>query len=135
MADGKDVVLIDLVAEPFGPTLPPEEADVEGFSVRVASRHEILADKLCTLLERSELRDLDDVRVLLESGGDLERALSDAPAKDAGFSPLTLAWVLEGLPLAHLAATAGLGEPDTVRLTAYRDRLIAQILQAVRPEE
>jgi hypothetical protein len=60
----------------------------------VDNRHEILASKLATLLERSETRDLADVKALLDAGGDLESALRDAPMKDAGFSPLTLAWVL-----------------------------------------
>jgi hypothetical protein len=41
----------------------------------------------CRVCAALELRDLEDVRALLESGGDLERALADAPLKDGGFSP------------------------------------------------
>jgi len=41
-----------------------------------------------TLLERSEIRDLADVKALLDAGGDLDAALRDAPTKDAGFSPV-----------------------------------------------
>ena len=134
VADDDDVVLVDLVAEPFLPPLPPETVEVEGASIRVASRRELLGDKLCALLERAELRDLDDVRALLETGGDLERALADAPAKDAGFSPLTLAWVLQGLPVARLAAAVGLNDAAAERLALYRDRLVSRLLRLARPE-
>jgi hypothetical protein len=47
-------------------------------------------------------RDLEDVRALLDAGGDLVRALADAPRKDPGFSPVTFAWVLEQLPIAAM---------------------------------
>jgi hypothetical protein len=69
--------------------------------------HEILVTKLCALLGRSELRDLEDVRALLDAEGDLARALADAPRKEAGFSPVTLAWVLEQLPVAAMGRALG----------------------------
>ena len=44
---------------------------VEDATIAVDSRRELLASKLATLLERSEIRDLADVKALLNAGGDL----------------------------------------------------------------
>lgn len=63
---------------------------------------------------------LEDVRVLLARGGNLPRALADAAQKDGGFSSLTLAWVLQSLPL---LAARELGF-DRKTLTAFREHLI-----------
>ena len=81
----------------------------------------ILVDKLCALLGRSEPRDLHDVRELLATGGDLSAALEDAPRKDGGFSALTLAWVLRGVP-------AQLLERQAAGLAGYRDELVERLV-------
>jgi hypothetical protein len=99
-----------------------------------ASPHEILVNKLCALLGRSEVRDLEDVRALLEAGTSLERALTDAPKKDSGFSALTLAWVLSEMPVQSLAQMAGWSSEQATRLEVFRDRLTAQIGQAAKPK-
>ena len=65
---------------------------------RVDSLQELAVNKLVALLSRYELRDLADLRELLERGADFELALRQAPEKDGGFSPATLAWVLESHP-------------------------------------
>ena len=44
-------------------------------------------------------RDLDDIGALLEAGGDLEQGLRDAVLRDGGFSPPTLAWLLQSFPI------------------------------------
>lgn len=98
---GESVVL-DLIAESVPVVEPPVRVDWGGAQILVDTPHEILVNKLGALLHRSELRDLSDVCDLLEAGGDLERALRDAPRKEAGFSALTLAWLLNGLALASL---------------------------------
>ncbi len=90
-------------------------------------------DKLCTLLGRSELRDLIDVRALLASGGDLGRALRDAPRKDAGFSPLTLAWILRGMRVDAMGTSLGLSGDEVADLARYRDELAARIAGVARP--
>jgi len=102
--DGAETCIVYLVAEPFPSIEEPVEADVDGAAIAVDSRHEILVNKLTTLLERSEIRDLADVQALLDAGGDLDAALDDAPSKDAGFSALTLAWVLKGYDPRHAAS-------------------------------
>lgn len=125
--EGGETCLIDLVSEPGSPLARPETVRVAGGEIHVDSRHEILVNKLCALLGRSELRDLVDLRLLLETGGDLERGLEDAPTRDGGFSAMTLAWVLRGLPLAALARSAHIDEAETERLLSFRDGLIQRL--------
>lgn len=84
-------------------------------------------NKLCTLLSRSELRDLDDVRVLPAGDGDLERALGAAAQKDTGFSAPTLAWVLRSLAVESLAEASGLAVEDAKGLSAFRDELVEKL--------
>jgi len=122
------------MAEPFPPIEEPVEADVEGAAIAVDSRHEILVNKLTTLLERSEIRDLADVQALLDSGGDLEAALHDAPSKDAGFSALTLAWVLKGYDPRHAATALGMSSDRAAELVAFKDWLIDRLTRAAAPE-
>jgi len=107
---------------------------IDGSTIAVDSRHEILASKLATLLERSEIRDLADVRALLDAGGDLESALRDAPMKDAGFSPLTLAWVLKSYDPRPAASALGWNDTDARALVAFRDWLLERLTAAAAPE-
>jgi len=112
--DGRRTVIVDLVAE----SVPFIEAPVELLpGIHVDTPHEILVNKLCALLSRSESRDLVDVAALLEAGGDLQRAIEDASAKDGGFSPLTLAWVLQSLDSA-----------GDSRLESIRDSLVSRLV-------
>ena len=129
VADGHGVCVVDLVAEP-GPSLePPEIVTVQDATIAVDTTHEILVNKLTALLGRSELRDLVDVRALLEAGIDFDRALRDAPKKDGGFSAMTLAWVLKDLNPGPLAQALGWNEAQATQLSEFlewlRDRLVA----------
>lgn len=95
VSDGVETFPVDLVADPVAVVEPPVEAAP---GVWVDTPREILANKLAALLSRWAVRDLVDVRALVESGLDLDRGLLDAAAKDGGFSPPTLAWVLSTVP-------------------------------------
>src|SRR5262249_10969596 len=55
---------------------------------------EIVANKICALLGRAELRDVVDLYCLDAAGFRLERFLGDAQRKDGGVTPAALAWVL-----------------------------------------
>jgi hypothetical protein len=134
VADDRDVCMVDLVAEPFGPIEVPVRVEIDGVGIAVDTRHEILASKLATLLERSELRDLIDVKVLLEAGEDFTSALRDAPAKDAGFSALTLAWVLKDFDVRLGARTLEIGDREAADLVEFRDQLIERLTAASAPE-
>ena len=112
---------VDLVADPV-PCIEPPTSQPPG--ILVDTPQEILTNKLTTLLSRAEVRDLVDVKALVEAGSDLDRALSDAPRKDGGFSPMTLAWVLGQFPT---RAAASLGF-DANALTRFRDLLIDRLI-------
>jgi hypothetical protein len=131
--DGTEACVIDLVADP-APTLEePEPATIGRVTILIDTPREILANKLCTLLSRSELRDLQDVKALLEAGGDWNRALRDAPEKDGGFSPLTLAWVLRALDERALAAAAGWSALETRGLSEFKAELVDRLVSASEP--
>jgi hypothetical protein len=133
VSEQEETVVLDLIAEPSPSVEPPGQVDVGGVTIYVATSHELLVEKMCALLGRLELRDLIDVKVLLESGGDLGRALSDAPRKDAGFSPLAVAWVLRELAIDSVAQTSGVDPGKAHDLTVFRDRLVEQIMRLAGP--
>lgn len=96
---GEEAVVVDLVRDraPQGP-LPKQQIG----GVRVDPPQEILANKLCALLSRSELRDLIDVHALEQAGFRVEDALPLAEQKDAGLTAAQLAWVLSQIDLSGL---------------------------------
>jgi len=75
VTDATGSIEVELVADPTQPVEPPAEPRP---GVHVDTARELLAQKLCALLSRTELRDLDDIGALLEAGGDLEQGLRDA---------------------------------------------------------
>ncbi len=134
VTDTREVVLIDLVATPTEVVDGPERAVVAGQPLWVDSPHEILTNKLTALLSRSEIRDLIDIRALVDAGGDLERALRDAPRKDGGFSNATLAWVLNGFPVHAIARGEGLSATQIDAIEAFRVELVDRLTRLAAPE-
>ena len=134
VSDGQESLIVDLVAESVPTVEDPAEVTLAGARILVDSPHEILVNKLCTLLNRKELRDLRDVRELLRRGGDLERALLDAPRKDGGFSPLMVAWILRGTSLRDMAPVDALAPEELEELVRFRDELVAHLTRAAAPE-
>lgn len=112
--------VVDLAADPASALERPLEHEAGSASILVATPHSILVDKLCALLGRSEPRDLVDVRALLESGLDLERAVRDAPSRGGGFSPMTLAWVVHSAPAGPLRSWAD-------DLAVWRDAFVEEL--------
>jgi len=127
VADDKSVVVVDLIAEAADNLEAPREERIGAAKILVDSAHAILAEKLCALLERSELRDLIDIEALVRNGEDLDAALADAPNRDSGFSPLTLAWVLRDFDVSALAVAAGLDAAAAANLDRFRRTLITQL--------
>ncbi len=125
VSDGSEVLLVDLVADPVPVIETPRLQRIGNTEIQVDTAHELLVNKLTTLLSRSELRDLIDVHALVSRGGDLERALVEAPLKDGGFSGPTVAWLLGQLPLERLSATA--------ELVVFRDWLVRHLLAGKQP--
>ena len=84
-------IVIDLVRE-YVFQVSDKKPVING--IRIDTPEEILANKLCALLSRSEIRDLVDVRELENAGFSLENSLQSAAKKDSGLTPAQLAWVL-----------------------------------------
>jgi hypothetical protein len=133
VADDREAIAVDLVSEPARPIAEPAAFEIGSVTIAVATPHELLVSKLCALLSRSELRDLWDVEVLLEAGGDLTRAAREAPQVDAGFSPLTLAWVLESFEVRRLGALLGSSEDEIDRLEGFRRLLVERLTRLGDP--
>lgn len=130
---GAESSIVDLVADPSEVLEAPRVFDI-GAMIHVDAPYEILVNKLCALLGRAELRDLIDLRDLLAQGGNLEQALRDAPRKDGGFSPLTLAWVLRETNPAPIARALGCTEAQIRDLSDFHSGLIEKLIAAGAPE-
>ena len=133
VGDASSVVVVDLIAEPASSLEPPWRCRVGGSEILVETPHAILVEKFCALLERSELRDLVDIEALIRSGQNLRSAISDASRRDAGFSPLTLAWVLREWNTRTIANAAGLTDAEGDRLESFRQSLIGQLVAPDQP--
>lgn len=125
--------IIDLVADPTPIAEVAQPMIIGDATILVETPHQLLVNKLCALLSRSEVRDLIDIRALVESGADLPRALNDYPGQDAGFSPMTFAWGAQSLPLRRIAAAQGWPEPEIEALERFRQGLVEGVMAAARP--
>lgn len=134
VSDATGTCIVDLIAEPFAAIAPPEQAVIDGTAISVDSMHELLASKLATLLERSEIRDLVDVKALIDAGADLDAALRDAPRKDAGFSTLTLAWVLKDYDPRPASKALGWSAAQAEDLISFLQWLIERLTAGATPE-
>lgn len=133
VADASSVVVVDLIAEPAASLEPPWSCRIGHSEILVDAPHAILAEKLCALLERCEIRDLVDIEALVRSGQDLPSAVAAAPRRDSSFSPLTLAWVLRDWDVTQIAKAAGLSDAHGESLEAFRQLLIDQLIAPSPP--
>lgn len=123
-----DSVVVDLVVE-RAPQLVADKPWVG--SIRLDPPEEILANKLCALLGRAEIRDLVDVCALEQSGLSLERALAAGQQKDGGLTPGQLAWVLSQISIGDEARIpGGVAAPD---LRRYLEDLVNRLVALARP--
>lgn len=119
---GAEAIVIDLVRE-YVAQIEKEKPRVNG--IRIDPPQEILANKLCALLARSEIRDLVDVRALELAGYRVEDALGAAAAKDRGVTPAQLAWVLSQIHLGDDLRPPG--EVVLAELRSYLAELIGRL--------
>lgn len=111
----KESIVIDLVRE-YVFQISADKPIING--IRVDLPEEILANKLCALLSRSEVRDLVDVRELENAGFSLENALNAAAKKDSGLTPAQLAWVLNQIKFGN-----DLQPPSDISVSELREYL------------
>ena len=126
---GNESVVADIVRD-LAPQIDSEKPVRDG--IRIDSPREILANKLCTLLSRGELRDLVDVMALEQAGHRVQEHLELAARKDAGLTPGQLAWVLSQLEIGEDASPPGGVSADELR--EYLDELIQQLTELAYPD-
>ena len=127
MSAEAEAVVVDLVRD----ETPQLYEKVLFGSIRVDSAEEILANKLCTLLSRNEIRDLVDVAALTKAGLDPIAAIAGAQRKDAGMTPSQLAWVLSTFPIpADEPLLYGIPPAD---LIGFRDELVRRLAAMAFP--
>jgi hypothetical protein len=94
--------------------------------IRSLSLRDQRANKIVTLLGRSELRDLVDLFFLELAGWPLLDGLDDAAVKDSGLDLAWLAWAVRQIDIRILP---GLLVPvDLEELRAFRDRISEALL-------
>lgn len=126
---GAEAIVIDLARE-YVAQVAPDKPLING--IRVDPPQEILANKLCALLSRSEDRDLVDVRALELAGYRLEDALNAAAAKDGGLTPAQLGWVLSQIELGNDLIPPG--EVSVEELRRYLAELIVRLTHQAFPK-
>lgn len=129
MRRGEEAVVIDLVREHAAQKYADKNI-VNG--IRVDRPEEILANKLCTLLSRSEVRDLVDVRALEIAGYQVEDAIPAAVAKDGGLTPAQLGWVLSQIEIGDDVTPPGGVSAEELR--EYLARLIQRLTHLAFPK-
>jgi hypothetical protein len=119
---GEESVVVDLVRD-LAPQIEQDKQQIG--QIMLDSPREIMANKLCTLLSRAELRDLVDVRALEEAGYTVEEHLPLATRKEAGLTAAQLAWVLSEIELGDDATPPGGVSVEDLRayLTGLQQRL------------
>lgn len=125
---GGESVVVDLVRDRTETT----GAAKRSFGVvLVDPPEEILANKLCALLSRAELRDLVDVEALEAAGYRMEEALPTAARKDAGLTTGQLAWVLSQIEIGEDARLPG--GASVAGLRRYLQDLISRLSRMAYP--
>jgi hypothetical protein len=127
---GESACLLKLTAEPAPPVEPPWRATLYGSSFLVEARREVLAAALCSLAERPDLQDLEDVSLLLRTRASLDSGLRDARRRSPGLSPFQLACRL---------ASFEVEDPDRpaaalAKLRRFRERLVCEVLARGAPD-
>lgn len=125
---GTESLVVDL-AQDLAPQIDEEKIEIRG--IRVDSTREIMANKLCTLLSRAELRDLVDVRALEQAGLSVEEHLPLAAKKDAGLTAGQLAWLLSEIEIGDDATPPG--GVSVIELRSYVKDLIQRLTEIAYP--
>lgn len=125
---GDESVMVDLVRERAPQGTQPK---MQVGRVRIDPPEEILANKLCTLLARAEIRDLVDVLALERAGHRAEAALPLAMEKDGGLTPAQLAWVLSEITIGEDANIPG--GLSVVEVRSFVADLISRLARVAFP--
>ena len=123
VASPDEMVRIDVAADTT-PLLDARCPVVDG--IRVLSLRDQRANKIVTMLARSELRDLVDLFFLERQGWPLLDGLDDAVQKDAGLDLAWLAWAMRQIEVRPLPGLRAPVDPEQLR--QFRDRIVDLLL-------
>jgi hypothetical protein len=127
---GDESVVVDIAID-AAPQIDEEKISIGG--ILVDSPREIMANKLCTLLSRAELRDLVDVRGLEQAGFTVEDHVRLAQRKDSGLTAGQLAWVLSELEIGDEASPPG--DVAAADLRTYLEDLVQRLAGLAYPDK
>lgn len=131
--DAFDETVVDTVHEAVAQLVPLAEKPIHA-GLRVDALADLIANKICALLGRGDIKDLVDLYFLDRVGVDVLSHLDAAKTKDGGLEPLTLSYVLGSMSTdpGRLMLVDPVSEAD---IAAYRDRLVEQLLTLAWPEQ
>jgi hypothetical protein len=93
---GNEAEIIDFIAEKV-PQVDQKKMSFDG--IRVDTLREIGANKLCTLVSRSEIKDFIDLYFLEQAGFKAIDHITEAQQKDNGFDPATVSYLLSQITI------------------------------------
>jgi hypothetical protein len=127
---GEERELVDVVVD-RAPQLDSQKTSFDG--ILVDTLREIIANKLTTLLSRTEVKDVVDLYFLEQAGHDILAAIPDAKAKDGGWDPAVVSMLLDGLDATELPPWL-LRSLTREELLAFLHRLRLAIAAKALPE-
>ncbi len=95
----KDIEIVDFVIEKVHQV---DKEKKEFGIVRVDTLHEIGVNKICTLLGRTEMKDLIDLYFLVKNGFDIKGNIEKAKLKDGGVEPAIISYLLSQFKITQL---------------------------------
>lgn len=99
LARADDAEIIDIVVD-VSPQVDPEKQWIG--DVQVDTLHEILLNKITTLISRCELKDIVDLYFLEKAGFKVEAYFEEAQQKDAGLDPAMISMLLDSVEVTEL---------------------------------
>lgn len=91
--------LVDIVRD-FNPQV--DESKSSYGKINVDTIHEILLNKICTLISRCEIKDLIDLYFLDKNGFRVEDYVEEAKVKDGGLDPAMISYILARVKIDEL---------------------------------
>ena len=91
--------IVDIVVD-LSPQVDPEKQWID--NIQVDTLHEIMLNKITTLISRCEVKDIVDLYFLEKEGFVVEDCFEDAQLKDGGLDPSMISLILDSLRITEL---------------------------------
>lgn len=130
---GSASTLVDIVHETARQVVPLAAKPVEG-GIRIDDLEDLVANKLCAVLGRGEVKDLVDLFFLTAAGIDVLAHLESARQKDAGMDRATFAYVLRDMDVDPQGLLL-LRPVSATELSRFRDALVSRLVEEAFPQQ